>query len=161
MRGFQIRHTDSGFTLIRISGDCHHRRSGCLAAPGCAAGQGSRARDAKCKEQLQTASGLALHNYHILKLIFARGDQSGGFSLFASLPWTNTCATDCRSSPFTLLMLPFLEQTNLFNLINFSLPITSAQRSGTGPSTNQGALFTSPLPVFRCPSDTLYSDQKK
>lgn len=72
-------------------------------------------------------------------------------------PAVGGCAVNCRNIPFTLLILPYMDQVGLYKKINFSAPMGSAQRSGTGPSTNQGALFGR-LSIFNCPSDEIYTD---
>lgn len=115
------------------------------------------ARRTQCRNNLKQM-GLALHNYHDSFSVMPPGAINPGVDPDPNQPWTNSCATDCRNTVFTLSILPYIDQAPLFNKINFSLPITQAQRSGTGPSTNQGALFTSDMPAYRCPSDTAYQE---
>lgn len=115
------------------------------------------ARRTQCKNHLKQL-GLALHNYHDTFLLFPMGFMNPGVSPTANLPYTNNCAVECRNTPWSLYILPYIDQSPLFNQINFSLPMSQAQLSGTGPSTNQGALFVSDISIFKCPSDVIYSD---
>ena len=124
------------------------------------------ARRSQCKNNLKQL-GLALHNYHDTFSRMPPGAINPGISATALLPWTNTCSTDCRNIPFTLCILPQLDQAPLYNQLNFSLPMTPAQRSGAGPTLtnpaggiNNDNVFAAniTLPVFRCPSDTPYLD---
>lgn len=104
--------------------------------------------------------GLALHNYHDTFKSFPMGVMNPGTQVKAGpLAYTATCSVNCRNTPWTLFILPFIEQQALHNQINFSLPVGPAQRSGSGPTIQQGALFANTkVSVFQCPSDTPYSD---
>jgi prepilin-type N-terminal cleavage/methylation domain-containing protein len=116
------------------------------------------ARRSQCRNHLKQL-GLALHNYHDNFNFMPPGAMNPGVQPGnTNLPWASNCATQCRNSVWSLAVLPYLDQSPLYNQINFSLPITKAQRSGTGPSTDQGALFTSEVNVFRCPSDVPYAE---
>ena len=116
------------------------------------------ARRTQCKNNLKQL-GLALHNYHDTFNVMPPGAINPGVGPEqTNLPWVTTCSTDCRNTVFTLLLLPGLDQAPLYNTINFSLPMGRAQRSGTGPATDQGALFTKNQSVFMCPSDVPFND---
>ena len=115
------------------------------------------ARRTQCRNNLKQFA-LALHTYHDSANIMPPGAINPGVQTAAGLPYTSNCAVECRNTPFTLMILPYLDQAPLYNQINFSMPMGQAQRSGTGPSTNQGALFTSRLAVFACPADTPYGE---
>ena len=115
------------------------------------------ARRSQCKNNIKQLA-LGLHNYHDTFNVMPPGVVNPGVanSNNPALLYTANCAVECRNTPFTLLLLPYIDQAPLYNQINFSLPMTKAQRSGTGPSTDQGAVFTSTVSVFACPSDTPY-----
>jgi len=56
-----------------------------------------------------------------------------------------------------------MEQAPFYSQLNFSLPMSSAQRSGTGPSTalvatNAAVWANVDLPMFKCLSDVLRAD---
>jgi len=116
------------------------------------------ARRTQCKNHLKQLA-LGLHNYHDTFLVFPMGFMNPGVSPTGALPYTNNCAVECRNTPWSLYILPYIDQAPLYNLINFSLPMSQSQLSGTGPATNQGALFaTSDINIFKCPSDVIYAD---
>jgi prepilin-type N-terminal cleavage/methylation domain-containing protein len=85
--------------------------------------------------------GLALHSYHDTKLYFPPGYIDGN--------------TDPSSTPdndvgpgwgWASFLLPYLEQQNVYNQINFSV--------GVGVGSNAAVSQTS-LPIFQCPADDL------
>ena len=84
------------------------------------------ARRTQCKNNLKQI-GLALHNYHDAHLTFPFGQED------------NTKSYSAISQ-----MLPFLDQTPLYNQINFSLPHNHASNS---------QVRLTEIPAFRCPSD--------
>jgi hypothetical protein len=100
----------------------------------------------------------ALHGYNDTHGVMPPGVVNPGVQPRAAFPYTQACAEQCRNAPFSLLVLPHLDQGPLYNSLSFSLPMGSAQRSGTGPATNQGDKFTVTVPVFQCPSDNPFSD---
>jgi prepilin-type N-terminal cleavage/methylation domain-containing protein len=116
------------------------------------------ARRSTCKNNLKQF-GLAMHNYHESFNVFPPAAINPGVHSDAvRAPWSANCPVECRNITGYLLLLPQLDQQPLFDQINFSLPVGRAQRSGTGPSTDQELLFTSNLPVFQCPSDPPWSE---
>jgi prepilin-type N-terminal cleavage/methylation domain-containing protein/prepilin-type processing-associated H-X9-DG protein len=109
------------------------------------------ARRSQCVNNLKQI-GLALHNYHQTNDVFPQGGTASmgvlaANGLVASSeydPWT------CWSAQAA--MLPFLEQTALYNSINFNW---APERNGGDPptfinSTAKNTLVTG----FLCPSDT-------
>ncbi len=113
------------------------------------------ARRSSCKNNLKQL-GLALHNYHDTHQVFAPGavhtTQNTG---------TNWCRTEAdtngQRAPWTVMILPFLEQTSLYNEFDFSTKFTSwhsptaAQYHG---STKNHTAAQRPAPsVYKCPSD--------
>ena len=115
------------------------------------------ARRSQCKNNLKQL-GLAVHNYHdtfnTLPPSAINPGSGGSASLFPS--------GGTRNISGNLMLLPYLDQAPLYNLINFSLPVGPANGGGTGfgalASNSQAALFGTPLSVFRCPSDSPYQD---
>lgn len=94
------------------------------------------ARRAQCKNNLRQI-GLALQNYHSSFNIFPPGYVSG-----APYPATTNGWGWCA------MLLPHLDQTNLYDTIDFKLPLEHL--------TNQAAVATK-LPFFLCPTDQIGS----
>ena len=121
------------------------------------------ARKAQCKNNFKQL-GVALHNYHDTHGMFTIGVMNPGRSSTAALPWTTNCADECRNTPWALFLLPYIDQAGLYEELDFSLPMSSAQRSGTGPPTAisdiNTAKFTSDVSAFKCPSDVPYLDPR-
>jgi prepilin-type processing-associated H-X9-DG protein len=108
------------------------------------------ARRIQCTNNLKQI-GLALHNYHQVHNVFAMGCSSGAYN-----PPGTWWSVKQNLSPLALI-LPFLEQTPVYNNINFNFrsdefePI--ANRSLTA-SVQATAILTS-MRAFQCPSDPL------
>ena len=86
--------------------------------------------------------GLALHNYHTAFACFPFGSRSGTIYAY------NTYGTNWRTS-----ILPFLEQSTLFDKLNFETGSFSAwngQPFSGGNEVLKGLL----VPVYRCPSNS-------
>lgn len=123
----QARHR-SGFTLIELL--VVIAIIGVLVAILLPAVQGAReaSRRAKCLNNLKQMT-LALNNYH---------DVNGTFPASAIIP-INATADDWS---IHARLLPFVEQENLQNLINFGLPYSS-----------QPTVVSTRVPHHFCPSD--------
>ncbi|MEO2020165.1 MAG: DUF1559 domain-containing protein [Fuerstiella sp.] len=128
------------------------------------------ARRTQCKNNFKQL-GLALHNYHDVFDTFPPGQINPGVNTDSRLPYTSNCAVECRNITGYLLLLPYIEQAPLYQSLDFSVPMGSAQRSGGGPPTTVGggAPFdhnvtiwdkTSPLAAFQCPSDAPYFEPR-
>ncbi|MFO1002349.1 MAG: DUF1559 domain-containing protein [Planctomycetaceae bacterium] len=120
------------------------------------------ARRTQCKNNMKQL-GLALHNYHDTFNVFPPGAMNPGIQTTAALPYTSDCVNQCRNTPWSLYVLPYIEQTAIYSQLNFSLPMSSAQRSGTGPATtvvatNAAVWANTDLAAFKCPSDVIYID---
>jgi prepilin-type N-terminal cleavage/methylation domain-containing protein/prepilin-type processing-associated H-X9-DG protein len=108
------------------------------------------ARRTQCKNNLKQI-GLALHNYHDTHRVFPPGNitditpNSGGCYRGSS---GNTRA----GAPWTVLILPFLEQAPLYNQLDFTghFNANSDQWPETPNTTRLKA--AGPLSVWRCPS---------
>jgi len=114
------------------------------------------ARRSQCKNSLKQLA-LALMNYHDNAQVMPPGAINPGVQSQAGLPYSSTCSVNCRNVPFTLMVLPYMDQGSLYKQLDFNLPMGQAQRSGTGPATNQGAKFNK-ISAFNCPSDITYLD---
>src|SRR5712692_6505514 len=92
--------------------------------------------------------GLALHNYHDAYRSFPAGFISTLIDPSWRLPAGNCNAFPAELGPgwsFFALMLPYLEQENLYHTIRFDLAITDP--------ANDAARRT-PVKLYLCPSDT-------
>ena len=105
------------------------------------------ARRTQCRNNLKQL-GLAFHNYH---------DAHRIFMPYVVAPGIPACLNGAgvRNIPGYLFMLPYVDQTNLYNLVNFSLPtgITDMGGCGFGVAGDQGATISKKLDMFRCPTD--------
>lgn len=102
------------------------------------------ARRMSCGNNLKQMS-LACHNYE---------------SSFKRLPGVAGATTQTSFSPQSKL-LPFCEQTNLQNLINFQIPLTTGSGGGQSLNPPQQPAAQTVISFFICPSDSgplLYSN---
>lgn len=116
------------------------------------------ARRSQCKNNLKQI-GLALHNYHDTFTLFPYGSANNAMAFTAA----GQNVTNQSGWPF---LLPFLDQSPLYNQFNFSAASRaslfsgwSSTSSGTlaGPTAAQNAnmaLSTTKLKVLACPSDS-------
>jgi prepilin-type N-terminal cleavage/methylation domain-containing protein/prepilin-type processing-associated H-X9-DG protein len=129
-------HADSsrrGFTLIELL--VAIAIIGVLIALALPAVQSAResARTMQCKSNMRQF-GLALHNFE---------------STYRTLPAGNDFAGNARHSWCTRV-LPYLEQSTLFNQYNWSMPWNDTTAS-TNPTNS--VITQTNLPIFRCPSE--------
>ncbi|WP_437228928.1 DUF1559 domain-containing protein [Planctomicrobium sp. SH661] len=111
------------------------------------------ARRSQCKNNLKQI-GLALHNYH---------DVHGIFPPAAVNPGCDTCAEpNVRNITIHLMLLPFLDQANLYGQLNFSYAVGLANDMNNSANhvtvtsqvtSNMNAIKKKRLAVFDCPSD--------
>ncbi|MCC9606664.1 DUF1559 domain-containing protein [Blastopirellula sp. JC732] len=153
---FSQRQTNKGFTLVELL--VVIAIIGVLIALLLPAVQQAReaARRISCNNKMKQI-GLALHNYH---------DTFGKFcaGAFYDLPvnvsasnWCSTTGTDAfpARSPWTVCILPFLEQKNLYDQFwhHSTFPTLSNVLAASCPAPNPHAtLFYSSNPAFQCPS---------
>ncbi len=103
------------------------------------------ARRTQCRNNLKQL-GLALHNYLDNYSTFPAGYYSFGTSDGVAPPWANLDATTWDGAPgwgWGISILPYLDQVNITNSIQFDRPIWD-------PAHTQ--VIKSKLPVFLCPS---------
>lgn len=117
------------------------------------------ARRTSCKNQLKQI-GLALHNYHDTHRVF----PSGGV-VFADVDRSNgsdwciqAASTTYQGAPWTVMILPYLEETALYDQFNFNHRLTATpnnQAPTTSPNRN---LWFLRMTKFQCPSDPASMD---
>lgn len=97
------------------------------------------ARRAKCTNNLKQW-GLAMHNYH---------------DTFGSFPMTTAQNYQPNAQGFSpqARLLPFIEQLNLQNTLDFSQPAFTGPYNALEPNPAFAQAFATPLAVALCPSD--------
>lgn len=110
------------------------------------------ARRTECKNKLKQM-GLALHNYHDTFLLFPYGEMNGLGQTGAP-----AVATTLRNQNGLVMLLPYIEQANLYSTLDFSA--TFGKYSGAGvpsvavPVAGNLAAKGKLLAAFICPSDS-------
>lgn len=97
------------------------------------------ARRTQCKNNLKQL-GLALHNYH---------DTFGVFPFAMSFPGS-------KNVTGLVMLLPYIDQSPLYNSLNFNLPMGKWNFNGAALTTMPAANIagaTSKITAFLCPSD--------
>jgi prepilin-type N-terminal cleavage/methylation domain-containing protein len=109
------------------------------------------ARRAQCVNNIKQL-GLGLHNYLNTHTVFPPGNIVSG--PFAS----NGCfigptARGFAGAPWTVMVLPNLEQSTIYNQLNFNLPFPTFINTVNGLTDSNKAVLNVALAVFKCPSD--------
>lgn len=107
------------------------------------------ARRSSCKNNLKQI-GIALHNYHETFSVFPPGYVS-------TVPGTPNNSSWCRSNrngsgqyaPWTVLILPHLEQKAMYEAMNFNVPFQEPSNQMAAPNSNVIVYMS----VYSCPSD--------
>jgi prepilin-type N-terminal cleavage/methylation domain-containing protein/prepilin-type processing-associated H-X9-DG protein len=153
-----MKRTYRGFTLVELL--VVIAIIGILVALLLPAVQAAReaARRMSCSNNLKQI-GLGLHNYHDTYKIFPPGNMFPGGRYTVPLPAgavpaANGCYTGHGSllpaAPWTVLVLPFIEQSGLYNSLDFSVEFNSYFNIGTQTINTQRCSI--PMPAYRCPS---------
>ncbi|MCZ2341894.1 MAG: DUF1559 domain-containing protein, partial [Bacteroidales bacterium] len=103
-----------------------------------------------CQNNLKQI-GLALHNYHDTNAMLPPGYKSNSPGTTANSSW-------CRSGglqgpPWTVYILPMLEQTAQYNAFNLTVAFQAASNQMAEPNASR----TRPMKVYSCPSDARLS----
>ncbi|QDT45236.1 putative major pilin subunit [Gimesia alba] len=112
------------------------------------------ARRSSCKNNLKQF-GLAIHNYAETHSVIAPGGTCSRNYSYAS--W-GPCSYSSGWSA-TALMLPFMDQANIYNQLNFQNPPKDYYSTG-GAGTNRTNTNVR-LALFHCPSDKEISNNKR
>jgi prepilin-type N-terminal cleavage/methylation domain-containing protein/prepilin-type processing-associated H-X9-DG protein len=122
------------------------------------------ARRSQCQNSLKQI-GLGFTNYYSAKKAFPQGRQlpdwmdtisgSAGQSNYAA--YTNVIESTSQKTGFYSVhvwILPFMEASDVYNLINFKLPITTIMDKPIGTHANASyQAFATAAAIFICPSD--------
>ncbi|MDA1013819.1 MAG: DUF1559 domain-containing protein [Planctomycetota bacterium] len=114
------------------------------------------ARRSSCKNNMKQL-GLALHNYHDSFRVFPPGCVSGQPGIPGNTSWCrqNGGRGSGQFAPWTVLILPQIEQANLYKQFNFAVPFQSTNNQMTTPNSS----FLVALNTYQCPSDPIFSTQ--
>ncbi len=114
------------------------------------------ARRAQCINNMKQL-GLAMHNYHESSNCFPTGDiRNVGYSLMPGSTCKSNIFSECQNTPWSCLMLPYIEQGNLANSFNYQLgaigPSDPTTMLPMGFFANSTVASTK-IATFQCPSD--------
>ena len=112
------------------------------------------ARRTQCKNNFKQL-GLALHNYHDTFSVFPYASANGPYSTPANV----------KNHSGYVLLLPYLDQSPLYNTVNFSLPMGDNLGATWGPVSgavltpgptpaSNSAVGSNKIAAFLCPSDS-------
>jgi prepilin-type N-terminal cleavage/methylation domain-containing protein len=114
-----------------------------------------KVRDAAARSQCQNnlkQMGLALHNYHDVNSHFPAGCNHTFTPDFTKSTW---CSSDLNDAdvrePWTVAILPFLEEQNRYNQFNLNQEFTSTSNV-FGSDPNKSLFFTNNR-HYQCPAD--------
>ena len=113
------------------------------------------ARRSTCKNQLKQM-GLALHNYHDTHRVFPPATINAGLN---GCDAANNAGTTLLNHTCYQMILPFMDQANVYNKFNWSIGSSPAKHSSgctgvpTTPVADQFSVVTDSIPIFVCPSD--------
>jgi prepilin-type N-terminal cleavage/methylation domain-containing protein/prepilin-type processing-associated H-X9-DG protein len=149
LRHFPTRQGRRGFTLIELL--VVIAIIAVLIALLLPAVQAAReaARRAQCINNMKQI-GLAMHNYHA-----AAGSFPMGGTVTTPIPSSNGTRAGWGSWSAHAQLLGYMEQTGIYNAINFSLPNTSGGDEGQAMNSTAS---TTRINVFMCPSSLPYPD---
>src|SRR5690606_22190317 len=110
------------------------------------------ARRSQCKNNLKQLA-LALHNYH---------DSHRQFPInYAN--WARRNPADGSSVSWMVLILPYVDQQPLCEIVDFSVGVRNDPRDNGGGApggTGNLSVAMTPLPVYKCPTDTSPSQMR-
>ncbi|WP_299467346.1 DUF1559 domain-containing protein [uncultured Gimesia sp.] len=112
------------------------------------------ARRSTCKNNLKQM-GLAIHSYHDSHRVFPPGDINAG--AINSANWVATGLV--RNHTMYMMILPFLDQANIYNSINFEAPTGVCDVDSRGGGGSQVSATDHMIVIFRCPSDPGMTNQ--
>ena len=111
------------------------------------------ARRSQCVNNLKQI-GLGLHNYHQATNVFPMGGSMNPRNPIPSYGTGQTGYDDWCVWSAQALMLPYMEQTPLYNAANFSWATEGAD---AGYTNCNSTVYNTNLSMFQCPSDGMVS----
>jgi prepilin-type N-terminal cleavage/methylation domain-containing protein/prepilin-type processing-associated H-X9-DG protein len=114
------------------------------------------ARRMQCKNNMKQLA-LAIHNYHDTMHTFPPGYISNNPGVAGSSTWCRTYkGSDGQGAPWTVLILPFTEQTNLHSTFNFNVPFQDTSNQVAAPNDK----LVVPMKQYQCPADNRFAANK-
>ncbi len=118
------------------------------------------ARRVQCANSLKQI-GLALHSYASAKKAFPEGRKLPDFSIGGveqggtSYSTVNANSTATKTGFYSVhtWLLPFMEEKAIYDMINFSYPITTVMENSGSPANASYSAYASAAGLFICPSD--------
>ncbi|MFI4877082.1 MAG: DUF1559 domain-containing protein [Blastopirellula sp. JB062] len=114
------------------------------------------ARRSQCSNNLKQ-HGLAMHNYHDTFGSFPSGYIWNASPNFSSSDWCRPSTETYGKAPWSVLILPFLEQGNLHDLLNLSADYSVHDAQPSDSILADGRDSLPELDVMQCPSDPTLS----
>lgn len=111
------------------------------------------ARRMQCSSNLKQIA-LAMHNYHGSLNVFPPGYVSSNPGTKGSTSWCRSGSV--QGAPWTVMLLPYLEQQSLYDRFDFSVPFQKTSNQMAPPNDQ----YIEPLSVYRCPSDARAGTEK-
>jgi len=108
------------------------------------------ARRTQCSNNMKQI-GLALHNFHDTRG-FLPSIARCGAGVEDLNPGMQNIWYEYRHTPVSIYLLPYLEQTNIYNQYNLHVGGTDNANPGTAGGPTNSQLANRPLSVFLCPS---------
>jgi prepilin-type N-terminal cleavage/methylation domain-containing protein/prepilin-type processing-associated H-X9-DG protein len=112
------------------------------------------ARRAQCINNMKQF-GLALHNYHESNNCFPSGDiRKVGYPLIPGvICGSDILISNCQNTPWSCLMLPYIEQGNLANSFNYQLGAEGPWNPLPMGFFANSTVGSTKIATFQCPSD--------
>ena len=115
------------------------------------------ARRSKCQSSIKQIA-LALHNYHDSHSVFPPGNLFPAGRTPSPLPTVGPDVNGCMigstnlrpGAPWTVLILPYVEQKGLYDSLDFTIEFNSYSNLGAQTTNTQKCEI--PMPIYRCPS---------
>ncbi len=109
------------------------------------------ARRTDCKNKMKQL-GIALHNYHDVH----KALPAGSFVMSTTVNFNSTtCTTSGRRAPWTVLILPFLDEGNRYENfdLNAEFVCSNAETPAAGSTLPNRVEWDRPNSKYQCPSD--------
>jgi prepilin-type N-terminal cleavage/methylation domain-containing protein len=110
------------------------------------------ARRMSCTNKMKQI-GLALHNHHATYGQFPNGSLVADSPSFNQPNWCTQGAATGAGAPWSVLILPFLEQSPLYEQFDLTSPFTTTSNVPGAAINHQ--LFSVNNPAFECPSNPM------